>query len=92
VKWGKPPAAVPLTDREIAQRRYSEAVDVVEAYKVQLAVRRRHARDYGTPEYRDRVAEAEAYLEAAEAHQLAAWQELDYRNKERVAALGTLAA
>jgi hypothetical protein len=89
-KWAKRPAAVPLTEREIAQRRYLEAVDVVEAYKVQLSIRRRHARDYDRPEYHDRVSECLAHLEAAEAQQAHAWTELDYFNKERAAALATL--
>lgn len=90
MKWAKTPAAVPLTEREIAQRRYSEALDVTEAFKLQLLKRQTNARTYDTPHYWDRVAEALAQVEAAEAHQLQAWTELDYHNKARAAALGAL--
>lgn len=84
------PVHTPPTPRELAQRRYSESLDVVEAYKIQLNRRQAHARNYDTPFYWDRVREAQAQLEAAEAKLALDWMELDYLTKERTAALGTL--
>lgn len=68
---------MPLTDKQLAEAAYAEAVSVTAAFHIQL-----HRRKYGTHSDPDekarRIEEAEAQLQAAERAEYAAWQQLEY--------------
>jgi hypothetical protein len=71
---------ITLTEKQLAESTYSEAIRVTEAYSIVL--RKRRYATYLDPAERARlVDEAEVQLQAAERAEFAAWQQLEYLMK-----------
>lgn len=75
----------PYSALEVARSRWDEASRVTAAYKIQRDIRKRRAWELtgkaGELDAWARVGEAEAQLEAAEALEVKAWQEVAWAEK-----------
>lgn len=75
------PGTKTVTELQLANNTYDEAVRVVEAFKIQLSARKRAHHAKASHETWLRIEECLGQLEAAERREYACWQNVDHLRK-----------